>query len=258
MYRLPARLVAIFGASSNLWQMSTSCEEGKLKKEKIAKVVWNNDWDGTADAKKGKAMRQYVFIRHGQYEQAGAGDPDIDQVLTPLGRDQAARTGVRLKELIDSKVIYPIDKVYYSTMSRATETFNQIVPSLPPLAEHQMKSCSMIREGAVCRPIPETANWRVSEIDFLRDGKRVDAAFVNYIHRAEPEEDADNSTIMVCHGNVIRYFVMRALQLPPEAWLRTACWNASITVVEVYPSGKCSLRCFGDVGHLPAEMITYN
>ncbi len=51
---------------------------------------------------------------------------------------------------------------------------------------------------------------------------------------------------------------MRALQLPPEAWLRTAAYNASITILEIYPSGRVSLRCFGDVGHLPPDMITYN
>lgn len=51
---------------------------------------------------------------------------------------------------------------------------------------------------------------------------------------------------------------MRALQLPAEAWLRTAAYNASITILEVYPSGKVSLRCFGDVGHFAPDQITYN
>ena len=35
--------------------------------------------------------------------------------------------------------------------------------------------------------------------------------------------------VLVCHGNVIRYFVMRGLQLPPEAWLRQSLNNGSIT-----------------------------
>lgn len=71
-------------------------------------------------------------------------------------------------------------------------------------------------------------------------------------------EKGNHSTVFVCHGNVIRYFVMRALQLPPEAWLRTAVWNASITILEIHPSGKVSLRCMGDVGHFPPDFITYN
>ena len=63
---------------------------------------------------------------------------------------------------------------------------------------------------------------------------------------------------MMYTGNVIRYFTMRALQLPPEAWLRLAVSNASITVLTVYPSGRVSLSQLGDVGHLPPAMITYN
>lgn len=83
---------------------------------------------------------------------------------------------------------------------------------------------------------------------------------MKYCHRsilAENPEDQPFSTVLVCHGNVIRYFVMRALQLPPEAWLRTAVWNASITILEIYPNGRVSLRCLGDVGHIPAEKVTY-
>jgi serine/threonine-protein phosphatase PGAM5 len=57
---------------------------------------------------------------------------------------------------------------------------------------------------------------------------------------------------------VIRYFVMRALQLPPEAWLRLAVSNASVTVLNIYPSGRVSLYSLGDVGHLPPSLITYN
>lgn len=64
--------------------------------------------------------------------------------------------------------------------------------------------------------------------------------------------------IVVCHGNVIRYCVLRALQLPPEAWLRTAAWNCSMTTLEVRPDGGVSLHAFGDKGHLPASKVTYS
>ncbi|EER12438.1 hypothetical protein Pmar_PMAR001236 [Perkinsus marinus ATCC 50983] len=37
--------------------------------------------------------------------------------------------------------------------------------------------------------------------------------------------------IVVCHMNVIRYFVCRALQLPPEAWLRMGGENCGITEI---------------------------
>ena len=52
---------------------------------------------------------------------------------------------------------------------------------------------------------------------------------------AGPRHEYD---IIVCHMNVIRYFVLRALQLPPEAWLRLGGFNGSITHLTIRPSGR--------------------
>ncbi len=61
---------------------------------------------------------------------------------------------------------------------------------------------------------------------------------------------------MVCHANVIRYMVLRALQLPPDAWLRISLKNASVTWVTIRPDGRVSVSCLGDAGHMPVEMLT--
>ena len=64
--------------------------------------------------------------------------------------------------------------------------------------------------------------------------------------------------IVVCHMNVIRYFFLRALQLPPEAWLRCGGHNGSMTILKVDPaSGRVGLRCFGDFGHLSLDETTF-
>ena len=64
--------------------------------------------------------------------------------------------------------------------------------------------------------------------------------------------------VVVCHMNVIRYFFLRALQLPPEAWLRCGGHNGSMTILKVDPaSGRVGLRCFGDFGHLTLEETTF-
>ena len=64
------------------------------------------------------------------------------------------------------------------------------------------------------------------------------------------------TTLFVCHGNVIRYFFMRALQLPPSAWLRLGVSHASLTVITVRPKGKVGATNLGDVGHMPKNLIT--
>lgn len=64
--------------------------------------------------------------------------------------------------------------------------------------------------------------------------------------------------IVVCHQNVIRYFVCRALQLPPEAWLRFRGENCALTELIVYDDGRLSLGRFGDQGHLTIEETTFH
>lgn len=64
--------------------------------------------------------------------------------------------------------------------------------------------------------------------------------------------------VIVCHMNVIRYFVSRALQLPPETWLRMRGDNCGITEIIVYDDGRVSLGRFGDQGHLTIEETTFH
>ena len=45
--------------------------------------------------------------------------------------------------------------------------------------------------------------------EFFRDGARIEAAFRKYFHRAPPTQKEDTIEILVCHANVIRYFVCR-------------------------------------------------
>ena len=45
--------------------------------------------------------------------------------------------------------------------------------------------------------------------EFFRDGARIEAAFRKLFHRAKPTQKEDSVEIVVCHANVIRYFVMR-------------------------------------------------
>lgn len=82
---------------------------------------------------------------------------------------------------------------------------------------------------------------------------RIEAAFEKYFHRADydKEDEVDGChhevEIIVCHANVIRYFLCRALQLPPEAWLRYCPFNCSLTYFTIRPTGTVSCRmvvCF--------------
>jgi len=211
---------------------------------------WDFDWDGRhGQGKGGKGKRTLVFVRHGQYEH---GSTDEERILTPLGREQARRTGQRLHAMYPGK----IDRIVYSTMSRATETANIIREELPSAIPAE-KSDS-IREGAVFPPIPEHDKWKPSPTDFEADGARIEGAFREHIHRSEAGQDQNTVEVYVCHGNVIRYFFMRGLQLPPSAWLRTSVANGSMTVLRIGKDGTVGADQLGESGYMPVPSVTYN
>ena len=67
----------------------------------------------------------------------------------------------------------------------------------------------------------------------MDDGRRIEAAFRKYFHRAEPEQEKDSYEVIVCHANVIRYFLCRALQLPPEVDKRTHSFEIFIPTSKI-------------------------
>ena len=134
-------------------------------------------------------------------------------------------------------------------------------------------------------------NWSATQPERLyADSSRIETAFRSYFYRnlpvlvstdiqTEKENDADPATeatqvvgeksrpvkqhtqehefeIIVCHGNVIRYFFMRALQLPPEAWLRLSLYNCSLSYFTIGANGNVGCRLLGDVGHLEMKHTT--
>ena len=226
---------------------------------------WDYNWDKrqhlvSNDKEKKRIVHRVYLIRHGQYV---SGKEDKERILTPLGREQAQETGVRLARLLKEDNDKKLTRFVYSTMSRATETALLIKGSMNiDDKEVDIVSCSMIREGACYKPEPPIAKerWPVTEEDFFKDTKRIEAGFRNYIYRPDQTKEDSESTcsILVCHGNVIRYFVCRALQITPAAWLRMAVYNASITTIEIWSDGKVSLRGLGDVGHFTPKKITYS
>ncbi|XP_057686883.1 serine/threonine-protein phosphatase PGAM5, mitochondrial isoform X1 [Corythoichthys intestinalis] len=198
------------------------------------------------DNGKPKATRNILLIRHSQYNLSGSSDKE--RILTPLGREQAELTGHRL-----SALGLKYDVLIHSSMARATETAHIISKHLPGV---ELLSCDLLREGAPIEPVPPVTHWKPDAVQYHEDGARIEAAFRRYIHRAEPKQKEDSYEIIVCHANVIRYFVCRALQFPPEGWLRMGLNNGSITWLTIRPSGRVALRTLGDAGFMPPDKLT--
>ncbi|CAG0896840.1 unnamed protein product, partial [Cyprideis torosa] len=222
-----------------------------LKRERPQVLIMDNAryhsrMEGIGDShswvgKKGsRASRHYLLIRHGQYVETKNRD---EKRLSELGRDQACLIGARLQDLK-----YPYDILISSTMLRATETADLIAQYLPDVPRVEY---NILNEGAPPdTPVPTPKNLQGREVRHrfsstclsfqyeFQDGARLEAAFREFIHRAHPTQERDSFSVIVCHGNVIRYLLCRALQQPPEAWLRMNIFHASLTWMTVAPDGQ--------------------
>lgn len=232
----------------------------RLSHDAASRTRWNARWDDretTSDV-----TRVLWLVRHGQATEEKPGEDDGTRRLTDLGRAQAAATARRLGELVRGRRVH---KMTHSTMTRAEETADIIAARAFPNVRRE--ESDLLREGAPPRPEPDT--WRQAEETHAKDAPRLESAFRLMFHRAsateekgEPRDgeprDRERHEIVVCHANVVRYFILRAAQLPPDAWLRFGLYNASVTRVEIRPDGGVSIRCVGDAGHLSPEQLTHN
>ncbi|KAI3372287.1 hypothetical protein L3Q82_022802 [Scortum barcoo] len=233
--------------SGHAWDFNWDKRDPSLLTNGKKKESAGEDPSTEQDNSKPKATRNILLIRHSQYNLSGSSDKE--RILTPLGREQAELTGKRLAALG-----LKYDVLIHSSMARATETAHIISKHLSGRVE--LVSCDLLREGAPIEPVPPVTHWKPDAVQYHEDGARIEAAFRRYIHRADPKQKEDSYEIIVCHANVIRYFVCRALQFPPEGWLRMGLNNGSITWLTIRPSGRVALRTMGDAGFMPPDKLT--
>ncbi len=187
------------------------------------------------------AARTIVLVRHGHY----LADPSIDEKIGPglsmLGIEQAERLGSRLTESMQ------FDALHVSPMQRAADTAAALF-SKPP--EHAF---AVDPDLAECTP-PTRRQEIMAETTPVQSATckaQLDRVFARYFRLADGSE---KSELFVCHGNVIRYLITRALDVDTQAWLEMSVGHASITRIRVEADGRFKVIAVGDVGHLPKAM----
>ena len=194
---------------------------------------------------KTKGVRTLYLIRHGQYDHDDDRDPDIGKALIPLGIAQSKLVAGRLNSLP-----VKMSSLISSTMTRARQTAMIINQDFPEL---ELQQTRLIRE---CTP----PTWRedIMEGEDPEELKKctdnLDAAFSNYFIPSPGEEDQND--IIVCHGNVIRYFLTKVLKVETMSWLQMTTGNCGLTVVRIKPDGSMKLVSFNDMGHIPPNLRT--
>ena len=185
------------------------------------------------------------LVRHGAYDTTARADPAIGPGLTPLGIAEARLLASRLHGLPMRLV-----SITSSTMTRSRETAAVMHETL---TDTPMRQTPLLSE---C--IPPTSNARVAKETDPKEAaecaRRLNEAFNQFLVLAA---GAVRSDVLVCHGDVIRYFVMKALGVDTKAWLGMSVAHASLTVIRVQADGSTTVLAVGDVGHLPPNMQSW-
>ena len=198
------------------------------------------------------ATRTLYLVRHGKHQnlpynrKAGLTLEQVrklDAGLTPIGVEQAQVTAQKLSSL-------PISAIHCSTLPRAQETADIIIPKFPGVPVHRSRA---LWECIPC-VTPAVADYLKIFGGDLSLGKiQAEKAFDKYLR---PARGDDKHEIVVSHGNLIRYFVCRILQAPPESWTEMNSHNCGITQVQIQSDGAITLVSYNSAGHLPRRLIT--
>ncbi len=192
----------------------------------------------------GKGVRTIYLIRHGLYDRDDKADDRVANGINATGREQAERVGRYLAALP-----VPITTLTSSTLTRARETADRMGGPLKLTAARD----SLLSE---CTPVSERSDWMRDEAgaDMAECERQLALAWDKYV-RASPEADAHD--VLVAHGNVIRWFVMRALAGETRNWNRLEVGHGSITALTVSPEGRVRVVKVSDATFMPPALQTY-
>ncbi len=191
-----------------------------------------------------KGIRFVYLIRHAIYDRVDSLDDRVANGLNALGHEQARLLAKRLAGLpIKPRLLASSD------LTRARETADAIGArlSMRPEQDTLLAECTppSSRPGLDEKQDPKEMAACLTNLE---------AAWAKYF-RASPERDTHD--LLVCHGNVIRWFVNRALANDVRHWTSLDIGNASLTIVAVQPDGTTRVVLYSDVGHLPVDKQTW-
>jgi serine/threonine-protein phosphatase PGAM5 len=210
---------------------------------KVLCGAWLALVSGIALAQSPTAVTHTLYlIRHGAYVADRNADPQLGPGITALGMAQARLIAARL-----SGTGVKFDSMTSSPMQRARDTaavMHETLSSVPLAQSPLLRECMP--------PVFESAAGEAAER--AECAKQLDQAFAQFFTAAK---DASRNDILVAHGNVIRYLVMKALRVDTRAWLGMTIAHASLTVIQVQQDGSIKVLAVGDNGHIPSPLLSW-
>ncbi len=190
------------------------------------------------------AVRVIYLVRHAHHDVDNPTGSELGGSLTQMGLKQAELMAKALAQR-------PISSIHCSSLNRAEETARIISREVQGL---MIQSTDLLWE-AIPSMTPklqiEMPHYTGQQV--LQDRQRAEVAFRKYFKVAKR---GDKHDVIVCHGNLIRYFVSLVLKAELESWMRMDICNCGVTQVMVQAEGDMAVLCHNDWSHLPRELRT--
>jgi len=169
------------------------------------------------------------LIRHGET------DFDINEslVLTEKGLDQAKKLAKRLLGL-------EINILYHSDLKRAIQTTEEIKKIRPSLKTVETKDLQEIYRKIIGGPSKENSGPN----RFNEDSQRAEKAWKKLI------EIEHKNIAVVCHGNLIRFFIAKALNADPRNFYNLEISHTSISALFLDKDSNLKILNVNDTSHL--------
>ena len=187
--------------------------------------------------------RIIVLVRHGNYLPDPGADPQLGPHLSALGVAQAKLAGPRVAKLGH------FDAFYVSPLQRARDTAAAMQKDFPG------RGFTVLPDLTECTPPSREARVMngADPAELAACRAQLDRLFTTHF---VPAQGKPQQELYVCHGNVIRYLVTRALGVDESAWLSMSVGHTSITRIRIAADGRMQVLSVGDVGHVPVYMQT--
>ena len=199
-----------------------------------------------AAPKAGTGVHFVYLVRHGIYDRdTSATDDRVSNGLNALGHEQAKLLGARLAGLG-----VKFDRLISSELLRAKQTADDmgVLMKMTPSRDGLLNECT-----------PNSSNARLMAGEKPADVAACDSTLaVAWARYLVPTTERDTYDVLVCHGNVIRWTLMRALGADTKNWSNQDAGNCSLTIIAVRPDGSIRLAMYSDVGHIPVEKQTWS
>jgi serine/threonine-protein phosphatase PGAM5 len=194
----------------------------------------------------GKGVHYVYMVRHGIYDRdTTATDDRTSNGLSALGHEQAKLVGARLAVLG-----IKFDRLISSEFLRAKQTADDMgaLMKMTPTRDGALNECTPASVNATLMASEKPAD--VAACDSVRA-----VAWQRYFI---PTPTRDTYDVLVCHGNVIRWTLMRALGADTKLWSNQDIGNCSLTIIAVRPDGTIRLVEYSDVGHIPVDKQSWS